>query len=410
MRAGALRRHGRLGRNPACIIPAWHDFDRRRRRATGRDAASRCPDRTDGELVECHRHESLLNLAFDGKPDWRLLCPYDTAVLDPAVLADARHNHPHVFETGARQASDDYTETATVLAWDGALPEPENTPVALPFTGDDLLLVRAFVTERARHAGFGDERMADLVLAVNELVTNTIRHAGGRGVLRTWLENGTFLVEVVDGGHIEDPLAGRERAPDAECGGRRLWIVNHLCDLVQLRSSPAGSVVRLHMSVLATGPHMDETHDPRLGEPVLAVLELPDATVATGPDHRIVFVNELAAELFGYAREELVGRPVTTLWPERLRKRYTRNMELYFATEHPLRFSTEVWGVRSDGTEFVGDMSWGIVETATGPLLLAIGRDISERRAAEVRLRAVGGARGAGAGGCRPRRAHRRGG
>ena len=135
---------------------------------------------------------------------------------------------------------------------------------------------------------------------------------------------------------------------------------------------------------------MDETHDPHFGEPVLAVLEgLPDATVATGPDGRIVFVNELAAELFGYAREELVGRPVTTLWPERLRKRYTRNMELYFATEHPLRFSTEVWGVRSDGTEFVGDMSWGIVETANGPLLLAIGRDISERRAAEKRLRAV---------------------
>ena len=48
---------------------------------------------------------------------------------------------------------------------------------------------------------------------------------------------------------IEDPLAGRERAPDADGGGRGLWIVNHLCDLVQLRSSRAGSVVRLHMSV-----------------------------------------------------------------------------------------------------------------------------------------------------------------
>ena len=78
-----------------------------------------------------------------------------------------------------------------------------------------------------------------------------------------------------------------------------------------------------------------------------------------------------------------------SLWPERLRGRYTRNMELYFATEDPLRFSTEVWGVRRDGTEFVGEMSWGIVETTGGPLLLAIGRDISERRAAEGRLRAV---------------------
>ena len=77
------------------------------------------------------------------------------------------------------------------------------------------------------------------------------------------------------------------------------------------------------------------------------------------------------------------------MWPERVRERYTRNMDLYFATEHPLRFSSEAWGLRKDGTEFVGEMSWGIVETVSGPLLLAIGRDISERRAAEMRLRAV---------------------
>jgi diguanylate cyclase (GGDEF)-like protein/PAS domain S-box-containing protein len=125
-------------------------------------------------------------------------------------------------------------------------------------------------------------------------------------------------------------------------------------------------------------------------QPLLAVLEgLPDATVASARDGRIIFVNQLAAELFGYAREELLGRDVSTLWPERVRERYLRNMELYFETEHPLRFSTEAWGVRRDGSEFVGEMSWGIVETAGGPLLLAIGRDVSERRVAEARLRAV---------------------
>jgi diguanylate cyclase (GGDEF)-like protein len=64
-------------------------------------------------------------------------------------------------------------------------------------------------------------------------------------------------------------------------------------------------------------------------------------------------------------------------------------MELYFDTEHPLRFSSEVWGLRRDGSEFVGEMSWGIVGTAAGPLLLAIGRDVSEQRATEARLRAV---------------------
>jgi diguanylate cyclase (GGDEF)-like protein/PAS domain S-box-containing protein len=121
-----------------------------------------------------------------------------------------------------------------------------------------------------------------------------------------------------------------------------------------------------------------------------AVLEgLPDAVVATASAGTIVYVNTLAEELFGYPRAELIGRPVDRLWPERVRERYTRNMELYFATAHPLRFSTEVWGLRRDGSEFVGEMSWGIVETSAGRLLLAIGRDVSERRAAEMRLRAV---------------------
>jgi diguanylate cyclase (GGDEF)-like protein/PAS domain S-box-containing protein len=129
--------------------------------------------------------------------------------------------------------------------------------------------------------------------------------------------------------------------------------------------------------------------DAVLGEAALrAVLEgLPDATVAAARDGRIVFANERAEELFGYEPDALLGRPVQTLWPERLRERYTRNMELYFATEHPLRFTTHAYGVRSDGSEFVGEMSWGIVETDAGPLLLAIGRDISDRRAAEARRR-----------------------
>ena len=123
---------------------------------------------------------------------------------------------------------------------------------------------------------------------------------------------------------------------------------------------------------------------------ILSILEgLPDAVVAANRDARIVFVNALAEELFGYPRKELLGQPVDTLWPPRVRERYTRNMELYFATEHPLRFSIAAWGLRRDGSEFIGAMSWGIVETTAGSLLLAVGRDISEQRAAEERLRAV---------------------
>jgi diguanylate cyclase (GGDEF)-like protein len=80
---------------------------------------------------------------------------------------------------------------------------------------------------------------------------------------------------------------------------------------------------------------------------------------------------------------------VQTLWPERVRERYTRNMELYFAEERPLRFTTEAWGLRRDGSEFVGEMAWGVARTTAGPLLLAIGRDISQRRTEETRIKAV---------------------
>jgi diguanylate cyclase (GGDEF)-like protein/PAS domain S-box-containing protein len=129
------------------------------------------------------------------------------------------------------------------------------------------------------------------------------------------------------------------------------------------------------------------------GDPLVspaAILEgLPDAVVAIARDERIVFVNALAEELFGYRREELLGEPVQTLWPDRVRARYTDNMRLYFATEHPLRFSTEAWGLRRDGTEFAGEMSWGVVESVAGPLLLAIGRDVTQRRADDERIRAL---------------------
>jgi anti-sigma regulatory factor (Ser/Thr protein kinase) len=243
----------RLGRNPACIIPAWREFLR------DADTAPTAPivgvgepvwpGRSDAELVECSRHESLLNLAFDGGRAWRLLCPYDAGALDAAVLEEACRNHPHLGRSGDRWASDRYSGPRAVLARDDTLPAPGRRPAEIAFAEDDLLPVRDFVRDRAREAGFDRRRLADLVLAVNELVSNTLRHAGGSGVLRAWTDDSTLYCEVRDTGQIKDPLAGRDRPADVRVGGRGLWIVNHLCDLVQVRTSKAGNVVRLHMSL-----------------------------------------------------------------------------------------------------------------------------------------------------------------
>jgi len=121
---------------------------------------------------------------------------------------------------------------------------------------------------------------------------------------------------------------------------------------------------------------------------IRALLEgLPDAIVGARRDGSIVFANALAEDVFGYTEAELVGRPIWMLWPERVRERYERNTALYFELEHPLRFTARAYGRRRDGSEFVGEMSWGIVEGDDGPVLLAVGRDITERLEAERRLR-----------------------
>ena len=85
------------------------------------------------------------------------------------------------------------------------------------------------------------------MLAVNEVATNSVRHGGGRGMLRIWQEPDALICEVRDGGRIDDPLAGRRRPGGAQIGGYGLWLANQVCDLVQVRSYADGSAVRVHM-------------------------------------------------------------------------------------------------------------------------------------------------------------------
>ena len=236
-----------LGRNPGRIISAWRDFVRAH--ATNGNPPLGIgepvwPGRSDAEVVECTRHETLLNLAFSPGPDWRLLCPYDTSQLAPDVLDRARRNHPHVFEHGVESGSDAFTRE---IPPDEPLPPPDADAGELPFTFGGLGGVREFVTIRAQGAGLSVPRIADLVLAIDELATNTLRYAGGEGVVRAWREDDALVCEVADGGHIADPLAGRELPPPNQLRGRGLWLVNQLCDLVQLRSGPGHSTVRVRM-------------------------------------------------------------------------------------------------------------------------------------------------------------------
>jgi anti-sigma regulatory factor (Ser/Thr protein kinase) len=243
-----------LGRNPARIIPAWRDFleaeapDGRRVRGIGEPVwAGRSP----AELAECQRHESLLNVAFGDGQAWRLLCPYDLDALDERVIEAAQCSHPFIAEDGSSRGSDAYLRAQEAPGpFDGALPPPLIQPEELAFTGEELPTLRSFVSVWATGSVLDAERIEHLVLAVNELATNSVVHGGGRVTLRMWREPDALLCEVHDGGRIDEPLAGRTRPTPDQPAGRGLWLVNYLCDLVQIRSTPTGNVVRVHMRLV----------------------------------------------------------------------------------------------------------------------------------------------------------------
>jgi anti-sigma regulatory factor (Ser/Thr protein kinase) len=239
-----------VGVNPARIIPAWREFvdthtgRGRRLRGIGEPIwAQRSPD----ELVECQRHEALLNLAFARAEDFWLMCPYDVEALEPDVIEKAHHSHPVMVADGGSQESATYDDLRAIASpFDLPLPDPPPGAQELPFASGTLAGVRRLVKLRADGAGFPATRIGDLVLAVNEVATNSIRHGGGAGMLRIWQAAGALICEVADAGRIADPLAGRHRPASGQSGGHGLWLCNQICDLVQLRTFATGSVVRMH--------------------------------------------------------------------------------------------------------------------------------------------------------------------
>lgn len=238
---------GSIGGNPACIIPAWQEFVGANGGGPARGVGEPIgPDRHRAALLECQRHEVLLNTAFDGGPAWWLVCPYDTTALGPAVIDEAVRSHPFVLEDGASRTSASFAE-GNPAAFDEPLPEPAHVSGQLDFGFGPLDGVRRFVAHHALALGLGGQPLSDLLVAVNELATNSLCHGGGSGRIRVWQEPGEVVCEVSDGGVIDEPLVGRRQPGRRGEGGRGLWIVNHLCDLVELRSTPAGTTVRLHV-------------------------------------------------------------------------------------------------------------------------------------------------------------------
>ena len=120
----------------------------------------------------------------------------------------------------------------------------------LPFRMADLPGVRAYAAAYARRRGMTEDRVGNLLLAVNEVATNAVPHGSGQARLRLWDTHESLVVEIRDGGHWS-PQSPPGAAPprDYATSGMGLWVSRLLSDSIHFDTGSRGTVVTMSFHV-----------------------------------------------------------------------------------------------------------------------------------------------------------------
>jgi MEDS: MEthanogen/methylotroph, DcmR Sensory domain/Putative zinc-finger len=229
------------------------------------------------EIAEWTCMEAACNVVFAGSP-LKILCPYDTSRLDPAVIAAARRTHSLIRHGSHIVASPDFApfdHQHEVRATE--LPSrPASAARISIFSLADLATVLSFVETFALARTLAGDRIAAARLAVEELLTRGVDYSLGPARVHMWTSESDLVVEVESTGRLTSPFAGY-LPPTMSAGVERgLWLAGQQCDLIAVRQHEGCTTVRLHISdyLVSARPTCDGI-DTLLGVFVLRVCD-PD--------------------------------------------------------------------------------------------------------------------------------------
>src|SRR4051794_30898977 len=245
--------------------------------------------------------------------------------------------------------------------------------------------------------------------SVAESATDAIVAADQNGDIISWNRGAELMF-----GHSEDAVVGKalsilmpERfrpmhdagiARVAEGGMAAARLIGQTVEVVGLRKDGREFPLELSLAMWETagkrffsGIIRDISERKKAEEKLRAILETaPDPIVEVNQDGTIGFANARTDKLFGYDREQILGRPVEELFAERTRtlvgERFRAVLETGAAKQVSLGMGLELWGQRRDGTEFPVDVTVSPLVTDEGVVATAIIRDITERKRFENQL------------------------
>ncbi len=209
----------------------------------GLDPGSSAPDFWNVVDASC-------NLALSGLPV-TLICLCDAERTSEDTERFLYWNHPQLLIDATTSVNPRYRSPAEVLASTPVPPAPALGPPSQeqPFASSAALRsIRALTRRHGLEAGLDPARIDGIVVAVCELVSNSIEHGAGHGTVSWWISPGRLVAQIDDEGHMTSITPGLRRPDTRSVRGRGVWLARQLSDILHLWTSVDGTHARLEIA------------------------------------------------------------------------------------------------------------------------------------------------------------------